>query len=598
MAASSAAITNNFALTTPFGAGVLSLESFEGYEEISGLFQFHLRMSASQEDLAFDTILGQKICITISLPSGDSQYIHAVVTSFSQAETSPQSTTYLVRVEPWLALLKMKTDFRIFQNKTVPDIITQIFSDAGMSDYKNNLKGTYQPREYCVQYGESCFDFVSRLMESEGIFYFFEHSSSAHTLVLADSSDSYTDVPGIQGIHFWQTGRNWESIDALLSGEITKQVIPGKYTSDDYNFEMPSTDLLTTVEGDNTKLSIYEYPGNYAKKDQGDTIANLRLTALEVEGNVFRGESMCSAFHVACKFTLTDHPRSDANTSYVLRLINHRYSAQNYTNSFEAFPLTTVFRPPLKTSRPVAYGVHSAVVVGKSGEEIWTDQYGRIKVQFYWDQYGKNDENSSCWIRVAQQWAGKQWGSFYLPRIGQEVLVSFLDGNPDRPIVTGSVYNAEQVTPYTLPDDQTKSTLKSNSSKGGEGFNEILFQDKQGSEQLQIHAQKDMDIEVLNNYTQTVTKDYSLTVNGNLTIDVTGTISIKSGDSSTMEASTASTLKAGTSMTVQSGTDMSVKAGTSLQTEAGTTMDSKSNASTSVQSSGMVEIKGAMVKIN
>lgn len=596
--ASSAVVANDFDLTTPFGDGILSLVSFQGYEELSGLFQFQLRMSSSTEDLSFQTVLGQNICLSIHLPNQQTQYLNAVVTGFSQAENSGRSTTYVARVEPWFALLKMKTDYRIFQNMTAPDIITKIFSDAGMTDYKNSLQGTYQSRDYCVQYGESCFDFVSRLMESEGIYYFFEHTSSSHTLVLADSTDSYASLPGIDNIRFRQTGRHWESIDALLGGEIFEQLVPGKYTSDDYNFEMPSTDLLSTVSGDTPKFSIYEYPGNYAKKDQGDTLVHLRLAALEAEKRIFRGESMCRAFHSGCKFTLTDHYRSDANVSYVLRAVRHELSEKGYTNSFEAIPAETLFRPSLRTPRPTAYGLQPALVVGKSGEEIWTDEYGRIKVQFYWDQYGTNDENSSCWIRVAQGWAGKQWGSLFLPRIGQEVLVAFLDGNPDRPVVTGSVYNAEQVTPYTLPDDQTKSTVKSHSSKNGEGYNEIVFEDKQGSEQLQIHAQKDMDVQVLNNYSQTVTKDYSLTVNGNLTIDVTGTVTIKSGDSSTLQASTASTLKAGTSMSIQSGTDMTVKAGTSMQSEAGTTMESKANASSSVQSSGMVEIKGGMVKIN
>lgn len=596
--AASTVVPNTFSLTTPFGEGVLALNSFQGTEELSGLFEFQLRMTAATDSLSFSTILGQKICINVHLPNEQTQYIHGIVTGFTQAESAGRVTTYLARIEPWLALLRMRTDYRIFQNKSVPDIVKQVFSDAGMTDFKDSLTGTYNPREYCVQYGETAFDFVSRLMENEGIFYFFEHTSSAHTLVLADSTDAYASLPGIENIRFRQSGRNWESIDALLSGELSEQVVPGKYASDDYNFEMPSTDLLTTVEGTDQRLSIYEYPGNYSTKDQGDALVHRRLAALEADKKVLSGESMCSAFHAGCKFTLQDHYRAEANASYMLRSVHHSYSEKGYTNTFTALTAASPFRPPLRTPRPKAYGAQPALVVGKSGEEIWTDQYGRIKVQFYWDQYGKNDENSSCWIRVAQQWAGKQWGAFFLPRIGQEVLVSFLDGNPDRPIVTGSVYNAEQVSPYTLPDEQTKSTLKSHSSKNGEGFNEILFEDKQGSEQLQIHAQKDMDIEVLNNFTQNVTKDYTLKVGGNLTIEVTGTLTIKSTDAMSIEGSADGTLKAGTALTIQSGTSMAVKAGTSLQSEAGTTMESKSNASSSVQSSGMVEIKGAMVKIN
>jgi type VI secretion system secreted protein VgrG len=337
------------------------------------------------------------------------------------------------------------------------------------------------------------------------------------------------------------------------------------------------------------------------------------------------------------------------NSDYILQSLSFRADQTTfYSNSFQAFPSTATFRPLRVTPKPRIVGLQTALVVGKSGEEIWTDKYGRIVVQFYWDQIGAKDEKSSCWIRVAQGWAGKQWGAMFLPRIGQEVVVSFLDGNPDRPLVTGCVYNAEQVVPYTLPDDQTKSTIKSNSSKGGSGFNEIRYEDKAGSEEIFVQAQKDMNIKVLNNRVATITQDESLIVDkgnrsvkvntgnetyevkgtrdvtvtgaethtnkadytwkisGNLSIKVDGDISIESSKSVTIKSGTGFTNQAGTTLTNKSGTDLTNQAGTSLTNKAGTTMENnaaisltnKGSASQTVDGGGMLTLKGGIVKIN
>jgi type VI secretion system secreted protein VgrG len=304
----------------------------------------------------------------------------------------------------------------------------------------------------------------------------------------------------------------------------------------------------------------------------------------------------------------------------------------DYTNSFEAVPSSLVFRPQRTTPRPVIHGLQTATVVGKAGEEIWTDKYGRVIVQFHWDQLGKNDEKSSCWIRVAQGWAGKQWGALFIPRVGQEVIISFLEGNPDRPLITGCVYNAAQTVPYTLPSEQTKSTLRSNSSKGGAGYNEIRFEDKKDSEELYVHAEKDMNVLVLNDetltvdkgnrkiqvnagnethdvkgtrgvtvsgnethtnqkdYSQTVTGNFSLKVSGNLTIDVTGSISVKAGTSLTNQA--------GTSLENKAGTSLENKAGTTMTNDAGVSLTNKASASQTVDGGGLLTVKGGLVKIN
>lgn len=648
----------HFTITTPLGADKFLLKNFQGEEQISGLFHYRLELISQDDSIDFTSIVGQKVTITIELPGGsDHQYINGVVGRFTQAGKSTRFTTYFADIYPWLWLLTMNTDYQIFQNKSALDIIKKVFSDLGFTDFKDSTTKTYNTREFCVQYGESAFNFVSRLMESEGIFYFFDHSDSTHTLVLADDSSAYLSMPGLDTVQASASGRSWETADAMLESQIEQQVIVGQFKSDDYNFTTPSTDLLATASGSDTSRSVYEYPGEYTTASDGETVTSLRLDALQAPGKLLKGTSTCRAFHAGAKFTLANHYRSDANTSYVLSSVSQTGDQDQYSNSFEAFPSDTVFHPPQGTPKPRVIGSQTALVVGKSGEEIWTDEYGRIKVKFYWDQSSASDETSSCWIRVAQGWAGKAWGSIFIPRIGQEVVVSFLDGNPDRPLVTGCVFNAQETVPYTLPDEQTKSTVKTNSSKGGSGFNELRFEDKAGSEEIFIQAQKDMNVTVLNNLTTTVTNarsttvsqkddslvvdqgnrsikvntgnethsvqgkrdltitgnethtnsadftqnvsgNFTLKVSGNLSIQVSGSVSIQSGTSFDIQAGTALTNKAGTSLTNQAGTSLTNKAGTSMDNEAQVSITSKANASHDVESSGILTLKGSLVKIN
>lgn len=454
-------------ITTPI-SDTLSLVSIEGEDSLSTTFSFRLELASSNSSLDLTQALTQAIAVTFKLPGGQSQILHGIVTSFGQGTQSENgSTTYFARIEPWFALLRMNTNQRIFQNQTVPNIITQVFSDLGLSDYKNSLTATYTARDYCVQYGETTFDFLSRLMESEGIFYFFIHTASAHTLVLADDASAFPALTGIDTIRFNQTGRSWETIDVMTEGSLEQQLTPIKVSSDDFNFITPTTDLFAVSEGSGggtfaSVLSVYQYPGLFTAKSDGEAITNLQLTSSEVDQRQLRGSSMCRAFQAGAKFTLDGHFNATANAAYVIRSVSHQLevSTARYRNRFIAFPAATPFRPPRVTPQSIIRGAQTAIVVGKSGEEIWTDQYGRVKVKFHWDQSAAQDETSSCWIRVAQPWAGQQWGGFFLPRIGQEVIVSFLDGNPDRPIITGSVYNGQQTTPYGLPDEQTKSTIK------------------------------------------------------------------------------------------------------------------------------------------
>jgi type VI secretion system secreted protein VgrG len=521
-------------ITTPLGKDKLLLRSFHGEERISGLFHFSLDMQSEEKSLDFAQVVGKGATVKAELADGTFRYIHGIVGRFVQAGADARFTTYYAELHPWLWLLTMSVDCRIYQNMTVPDIVTGLFTELGFTDFKNSLSGTYKPLEYCVQYNESAFAFVSRLLEDQGIFYFFQHEDGKHTLVLGDDASAFADCAGASAVEYGTYG-DWKQQNVVSSCTLEEMVIPGKYAVDDFGFETPSTNLMGSSDGqaaDGAKRRIYEYPGGFVKKDSAEGRAKLRMEEHEAPRKTLRGQSFCPAFTAGGKTTLEKHYRDDVNAAYVLSRISHSASPETYTNAFEAVPADVPVRPSRTTRKPVIPGTQTAIVVGKSGEEIWTDKYGRIKVQFHWDQLGKNDENSSCWIRVAHGWAGKGWGQMFLPRIGQEVVVSFLEGDPDRPLVTGSVYNAEQTVPYALPGEQTKSTIKSNVSKGGGGWNEIRFEDKKDSEEVYIQAEKDYNRVVKNN--ETVKVGFEKKKDGNQTIDVykNRTVTVEEGNQS------------------------------------------------------------------
>lgn len=544
-----------FTISSPLGKDKLLFQEMHGEERLSGLFHIHLKMLSEDKALDFDSIVGKNLCLTMQFGKEDKRYLNGVVTRFVQAGGDTRFTQYYAELRPWLWELSLSRNCKIFQNMKVPDIIKKIFSDASFTDFKDALKGTYTEREYCVQYEESDFAFVSRLMEDEGIYYFFEHSDSAHTLVLADDADAHQDCPGIAKPRYLLAANDTQPVDAVAAVTWSQQISAKKYAVDDFNFETPSTDLTTEVAGEKGTQRVYEYAPNYKETSEGKNIATRRIDSLEWSNQLLEGQSYCLSFIAGYTFTLDKHPNTTLNKKYVLYTVSHALTFNSYTNSFVAFPADTTFRPPLSTPKPRIHGSQTAIVTGKSGEEIWTDSYGRIKVQFHWDQDGQNDEKSSCWIRVNQGWAGKQWGSFWLPRVKQEVIVSFLNGDPDRPLVTGAVYNAEQTVPYTLPSEQTKSTIKSHSSKDATGFNELRFEDKKDNEELYLHAQKDMNIDVLNDQTSTIKNNRTVTLE-----EKDDTLTISKGSRTT-------TIKKSRTTTIQEQDDtLSVEKGSRKET--------------------------------
>lgn len=516
-------------------------ESLSGEESLNGLGSFMLS-GCSATALALDKAVATHLTLTLHNNS-QQRPLDVLCAEIRQLPADATAEHYSLTLRPWLWWLTLASNNRVFQNESTSHILTTIFKAHGFSDYELKLAANYPPREYCVQYAETDFAFISRLLEEEGIFWFFTHDTGKHTLVLADSNDAFPPCPNASTIPYVGQKIGERELHGIRSGEVCQQAVAGVYRATDYEFTTPSTSLYGQAEAVAGPLSMYEHPGGYTAKPRGDTLAKQRVDALRVQEKRFVGESDCRWLVPGHWFTLTGHDDEAANIDWVVTSVNHEVSHDHYRNRFEAIPKSTPYRPPRVTPKPPMH-TQTALVVGKPDEEIWTDQYGRIKIQFPWDRDGKNDESSSCWMRVALPWSGKGFGMQFIPRIGQEVIVTFIDGDPDRPLVTGCVYNGDNVLPYALPANQTQSGIKTQSTKGGEGFNELRFEDKKDSEEVFLQAQKDLKINVLNDATSTIGHDETLTVKN------ARTRTVKEGDETvTLE-------KGKRSVTIQTGSDM------------------------------------------
>lgn len=560
---------------TPVGKDKLLLVGLSGSESISRLFRFQLDLKAENKnakDIAFDKLLGQKVSVQLLQADGKPRYFSGICSRFSQGDRDETFADFRMEIVPQFWLLTHCAQSRIFQQKSVPDILKEALQGL---DVTYELQGTFDKRDYCVQYRETDFNFVSRLMEEEGIYYFFKHSADGHKMVVANTPQSHTDMPGASNVTFesLQAG-HLRKEDRIYEWEKSQELRAGKYTLRDHCFELPDKDLKAdkpiqdSVQvgkvshklkvGGNDKLELYDYPGEYAQRFDGvdpgggdrsadiqkifqdnKRTVDIRMQEEALGSVMINAASGCRQWTSGFKFTLNRH--DDADGSYVVTSAQHSarqadYRSEqgefNYHNTFTCIPAALPFRPPRVTPKPVIHGTQTAVVVGQSGEEIFTDKYGRVKVQFHWDRQGKKDANSSCWVRVGSIWAGKQWGGVHIPRIGQEVIVAFEEGDPDRPIIIGSVYNADMMPPYKLPDNKTQSGLKSRSSlKGGtDNFNELRLEDKKGSEQIYFHAEKNFDRVVENNDTLKVgTSNSDYTDDGSRTVEIWNNHSLKVG---------------------------------------------------------------------
>ena len=654
-------IHREVAVKTVLGADVLLFKRMQCSEALGRLSEFRIELASERGDIKIADVLGTGMTVSLDLPQGGKRHFHGIVTRFAYQGWRDGMPSYLAIVRPALWLLTRATNCRIFQDKTTLAILKEVIGAYGGAIALDDglLSATPAQREYCVQYRESDFDFVCRLLEEEGIYFYFRHADGDHTMVLADGYGAHETVGGYDSIPF----RDEDKARNVLEEAVTRlnpggEIQPSVMVLNDFDFDKASSSVSggllvkanVPAPFGQQSYEHYDYPGRYIATGTGNGFARARMEALHGQGERIEGAASARGVTTGALFTLADHPRDDENRVFLVTSAETSITGVDYRSdgreggrneglkfecSFEAIGKEHSYRPPVSARKPIVQGPQTAMVVGKAGEEIWTDKYGRIKVQFHWDRLGQSDETSSCWVRVQQGWAGKGWGMMFVPRIGMEVVVSFLEGDPDRPLVTGCVYNSDSMPPYALPADQTKSTVKSNTSKGGNGFNEIRFEDKKDSEEIFVQAEKDFNRVVKNNDTlkvgfekkdkgdqtigiandqsldvgndrkvhvkndQTVAIDNNLstTVKNDETRKVDNNQSVKVGNKIVIEANTSIELKVGGSSVKIEAAKITIKAPEiAVQSDANTEI--KAGAMMQVKSGAVMTIEGALVKIN
>ena len=649
------------AVKTVLGGDVLLFKRMQCSEALGRLSEFRIELASERGDIKIADVLGTGMTVSLDLPQGGKRHFHGIVTRFAYQGWRDGMPSYLAIVRPALWLLTRATNCRIFQDKTALEILKAVIGAYGGAIALDDglVSTTPAQREYCVQYRESDFDFVCRLLEEEGIYFYFRHADGDHTMVLADGYGAHETVGGYDSIPFRDEEKTrkapGEAVTRLIPGG---EIQPSVMVLNDFDFDKASSSISggllvkanVPAPFGQQSYEHYDYPGRYVATGTGNGYARARMEALHGQGERIEAAASARGLTTGALFTLADHPRDDQNRAFLVTSAETSITGVGYRSdgreegrneglkfecSFEAIGKEHSYRPPATARKPIVQGPQTAMVVGKAGEEIWTDKYGRIKVQFHWDRDGKSDETSSCWVRVQQGWAGKGWGMMFVPRIGMEVVVSFLEGDPDRPLVTGCVYNSDSMPPYTLPADQTRSTIKSNTSKGGNGFNEIRFEDKKDSEEIFVQAEKDFNRVVKNNDTlkvgfekkdkgdqtidiandqsldvgndrkvhvkndQTVAIDNNLstTVKNDETRKVDNNQSVKVGNKIVIEANTSIELKVGGSSIKIEAAKITIKS-PEIAVQSDANMEIKAGAMMQVKSGAVMTIEGALVKIN
>jgi type VI secretion system secreted protein VgrG len=526
------------AIETPLGKDYVLPTALCGEEALSQLFSYQVDLLSTDHAIASESLIGRSVKILLRDEHARERPIHGMIARFRSGALIPSGFRhYTAEVVPWLWFLTQTSDCRIFQNLTVPQIIEQVFQTFGFVDYEILVPLPNYPRlEFCVQYRETAFNFVSRLMEQAGLFYFFRHEADRHVLVIADSNASFRDLPEATLAYVPGDAR----VGQVTSWHHSHAFRPGAWAQTDFDFEVPSKVLLTVEK---TVLRLrnaqaferFDYPGLYTNKDVGTRATRILMEAEEAAYHVVEGRGRYASLSVGGKFRLEGHPCQDQAQAFVVSRVRHVASdptyfgnadeVPSYENSFEAIAHDVRFRPLRHTEKPFVHGPQTATVVGPPGEKIHTDKYGRVRVQFHWDRYGKRDDKSSCWIRVSQAWAGRGWGNFNLPHVGHEVVVSFLEGDPDQPLITGRVYNGENGIAMGMPANKTQSAIRDHSG------NEILMEGKSGVQDIRVTAVKDMNVIVEHDYNETVktanrtiaiqSGTHTETIKGDTTIRVT-----------------------------------------------------------------------------
>jgi type VI secretion system secreted protein VgrG len=528
----------------PLGDKV-ALYSMSGREEMSRLFTYEVDLLSEDDSLDLLAPLGQPATVALERTDATVREFNGYVTQFALVGEHGNYARYRAIMRPWLWFLGQGQQSRVFQPDTVPNIVQALFRERGFSDFETSIAASdYRKWDYLIQYRESDLNFVCRVLEQEGIHFFFRHEDNKHILVMADSNTAHKASPGYATVPYFppleRERRQGEHLDTWIT---SRQIRPGVMSAGDFNFKQPGIVTARTsapLKTGQADAEVYDFPGEFDISGDGDTQVRIRLEEHQFDHELGQGGGPVRGLMAGSRFTLTQFPRQDQNKEYLILSANYELRVSefesndvndletHFTFRFTAFDAKVPYRPVRLTKKPTVEGPQTAIVTGGQNQEIFTDEYGRVKVQFHWDREGQYDENSSAWVRVSQLWAGAQWGGVHLPRVGQEVIVEFLEGDPDRPIVTGRVYNQDNMPPYALPDNRTQSGIKSRSSADGtpDNFNEIRFEDKKGQEELHLQAEKNMTTLVKNDQTTTVQKNRSASVGGSDSVSVTGNRSV------------------------------------------------------------------------
>lgn len=564
--------------------GALLFASLDGGETLSELFSYVVQLKTPDTlnlgyvspaaNLPLKPMVGKDLCVNIELDGGGKRHISGLVTAARVVGHEGRSVTYELRMEPWVKLLTHTSDYKAFQNKTVVDILDEVLAEYPYPVEKR-LVESYPVRTWQVQYGETDFDFLQRLMQEWGIYWWFEHSEDSHTLVLADAISAHKACPDSPLVEWHQEGLKLdkEFIHTITANESLRT---GQWVLDDFDFTKPRSLLANTVanprETGHATYEHYEWPGDYFDKSEGEMLTRIRMEAQRSPGSRVLGGGNIRTLMTGYTFTLENYPTAEVNQEYLLMQTllfvqdNAQHSGQDqhftFSTRFELHPTREVFRPQRTVSKPHTKGPQSAIVTGPAGQEIWTDQYGRVKVQFGWDRYGKMDENSSCWIRVSYPWAGKGFGMIQIPRIGQEVLVDFKNGDPDLPIIVGRTYNQDTMPPWGLPGMASQSGIFSHSLYGGPtNGNMLRFDDKTGAEEVKFHAEKDLNTTVKNNETHTVMVDRTKTIIKNETNSIGEDRNTTVTKNDGLSVKLAQTINIGTTYRLDAGDQFTLRCG-------------------------------------
>ncbi|MEI7252932.1 type VI secretion system tip protein VgrG [Pectobacterium versatile] len=585
-------------------ASTFAVVDFQLSEALNQPFALSLNLASALPDVDFGTVLDQPCELLVWYEGELQRRVSGIISAFAQGDTGFRRTRYQAEVRPALWRLGLRTNARIFQAQKPEVIIGTLLEESGITDYAFALRHDHAPREYCVQYRESDLAFVTRLAAEEGMYFFHEFEEGKHRVVFADDAGALNKGPELffnlatQGLSEGEYVRRFRYAEAVSTAEVALK---------DYSFKTPAYGLLhSKISGElaNQRESYqhYDYPGRFKQDPSGKAFTGYRLDALRAGAMTGSGESNAAMLMPGSSFTLTEHPNPALNSGWQLVAITHSGQQPQaleeesggepttYSNSFEVISAKSTWRADLPY-KPMVDGPQIATVVGPAGEEIYCDEYGRIKLQFPWDRYGSSNDQSSCWVRVSQGWAGGQYGLIAIPRIGHEVIVSFLEGDPDQPIVTGRTFHATNPSPYPLPANKTRTSLRTSTHKGA-GFNELRFEDQAGQEEVFIHAQKDMNTVVLNNRSTTVTADHTESVGGNQAV------SVVKDQSTEIQGQQSIAVTKNRNTVVDDNDSLQVKNNIAIQSQKGDILIATDKGFIGIGADGVINIKGTHIVIN